>query len=219
MQRKTPIAIHLEDGAAQLLRADEQIIRHCIAPEEGLAVIRRGGLRVCPVVVALGDGKQTLDGEHLAFLRAGRLGERLPVRFIQEKQFGRLGNREDFDAPSLPEVAFGEIIIDICGAFVCCQIAADINDQPQLVQCVGGVGVGGEDVRHRCRADFSLGGLHDAGFQLVHAALAVRLNNDALFLANRFVEGFDERIETLRQCTVVVCPDRNADGLRCSVIR
>ena len=29
----------------------------------------------------------------------------------------------------------------------------------------------------------------------------------------------DERIETLQQCTVVVCPDRNADGLRCSVIR
>ena len=120
MQRKTPIAIYLEDGAAQFLRADEQIIRHCVAPEEGLAVIRRVGLRVCPVVVALGDGKQTFDGEHLVFLRAGCLGKRLPVRFIQEKQFGRLGNREDFDAPSLSEVAFGEIIIDICGAFVCC---------------------------------------------------------------------------------------------------
>ena len=45
MQRKTPSAIHLEDGTAQLLRADEQIIRHCVAPEEGLAVIRRVGLR------------------------------------------------------------------------------------------------------------------------------------------------------------------------------
>ena len=219
IQRKTPVAIHLEDGAAQFLRADEQIIRHCVAPEKRLAVIRRVGLRVCPVVVALGDGKQPLDGEQLAFLRAGCLGKGLPVRFIQEKQLGRLGNREDFDAPSLPEVALGEIIVDICGTFVRCQIAADINDQPQLVQRIGGVGVGGEDVRHRCRADFSLGGLHDAGFQFGHAALAVRLNNDALFLADRFVEGFDERVETIQQCTVVVCPDRNADGLRCNVIR
>ena len=69
MQRKTPIAIHLEDGAAQFLRADEQIIRHCVAPEEGLAAFNA-------FVTALrGEGLSCPTGEFGAHMRVSLVND------------------------------------------------------------------------------------------------------------------------------------------------
>ena len=51
--------LRVEDRAAELLGADEHVVRHRVAAEERASIVRDvGRLRVGPLVVAFGDGDE-----------------------------------------------------------------------------------------------------------------------------------------------------------------
>ena len=83
-----------------------------------------------------------------------------------------------------------------------------------LIERVGSVGVGGEDVGHRLGTDLALGRSEHVVLKIGHAAVAGALNRDALFLADGRVELVDERVERFELFTVVVRPDRDIDRVR-----
>ena len=107
----------VEDRAAELLGADEHVVRHRVAAEERASIVRDiGRLRVGPLVVVFGDGDEAFDRGQVVIGCACGGGERLPVRFIEKQQLRRLGDGEDLDAARAGEVAFAQIVLNKGGA-------------------------------------------------------------------------------------------------------
>ena len=109
--------LRVEDRAAELLGADEHVVRHRVAAEERASIVRDvGRLRVGPLVVAFGDGDEAFNRGQVVIGCACGGGEQLPVRFIEKQQLRRLGDGEDLDTARAGEVAFAQIVLNKGGA-------------------------------------------------------------------------------------------------------
>ena len=93
------------------------------------------------------------------------------------------------------------------------EIVAQIGDLVHLVERVGRVGIGGEDVGRGGRADLALCRGDDVGLKVVDAALAGAFHGDAVLLAGGGVELVDERTERFELLAVIIGPHRDGDRL------
>ena len=201
----------IENRGAELLCARENVVRHDVAAEKRLAVVGCGGLRVRPVIVFLRRGNRALDGRKVAVIRAGSGSEALPVGIVQKHQLGALGGREDLDAAAAVEVALGQVVLHVQLALLLVKVGRKVNEQTHLVDGVGGIGIGREDIRQSLRADLALGGVQHVGFEVVDAALTGRDDLDVPLLADSVVEVLDEPVERSKLVAVVVRPDGQLD--------
>ena len=93
------------------------------------------------------------------------------------------------------------------------EIVAQIGDLVHLVERVGRVGIGREDVGRWGRADLAPCRGDDVGLKVVDAALAGAFHGDAVLLAGGGVELVDERTERFELLAVIIGPHRDGDRL------
>ena len=203
-----PAVLDLKEGAAQLLCAEEHIIGQCIPAEQSFAL---AGLLLRPLVVFFGCGDEALHGGKILVGAAGGSGKELPVGVVEEEKLGGFGGRKDLDAAAAVKVTLGKIILDVGGAFFVGEEAAQVSQQPHLVDGVGGVGIGGENARQGRRAHLALGGFQHRVLQLGDAAQTGSFDEDAFFLPEGVVELLHQLIEGLQLVAVVIGPDREGD--------
>ena len=198
--------LHRKDGVAQLLCAHQHIVCHGITAEQCLAVIRRGGLGIGPVVVFFCGGRQPLHGGKVLVADAGGIGKSLPVGIIEEQQLGGFCHREDLDAVVLPEAPLREVALHELGLFLLGQVRGKVHHHAHLVQRIGGVGVGREDIGHGGSAHLALGRVHHAGFQVVDAALTLGGHLDALLGTDGLVELLHKAGKAFQLVAIVIGP-------------
>ena len=134
------------------------------------------------------------------------MGKLLPVGLVQEHQLGGFCHREDLHAAVAVKVAFVQVALHILGALVLGKVLAQVHQHAHLVQRIGGVSIGREDVGHGRSAHLALGRIHHVGLQVAHAALAGTFHPDALFAASGLVELVHQLVEAFQLVTIVIGP-------------
>ena len=198
--------LHLKDGVAQLLCAHQHIVGHGVAAEQGLAVVGGVGLSVGPCVVFACGLHQTFHGGKVIVGGAGGGSEGLPVGVVEEQQLGGLCHRENLHLTGAVEVALGHIAVHELCLFSVAQVGRKVYQHAHLVDGIGGVGVGRENVGHGGCAHLALGRVHDAGFQIIDAALTLGRHLNAFFSAHRLVEFIHQLGKAFQLVAVVVSP-------------
>ena len=210
-----PAVLHRKDLIAQLPGTHEQIVCHGIAAKQRPAVIGGLGLSVRPVVVHLRGLHQTFHRGKIFIRGTGGRGKGLPVRVVEEEQLGGFCHREDLHAAAAVKVALGAVTFNELRLLVRRQVLAQIHQKPHLINGIGRIGVGRKNVGQRGSPHLALGRIHHTGFQIIDAALALRLHPDVLFLAHRVVEGLHQLVEAFQLVAVVVGPDHDLGHLSC----
>ena len=86
------------------------------------------------------------------------------------------------------------------------KVLAQVHQHAHLVQRIGGVSIGREDVGHGRSTHLALGRIHHVGLQVAHAALAGTFHPDALFAAGGLVELVHQLVEAFQLVTIVIGP-------------
>ncbi len=198
--------LHLEQGVAQLPGPHQHVVGHGVAAEQSLAVVRLRRLGVGPVIIGTGSGHQPFHGGKVVVGGTGGLGKLLPVGLVQEHQLGGFCHREDLHAAVAVKVSFVQVALHILGALVLGKVLAQVHQHAHLVQRIGGVSIGREDVGHGRSTHLALGRIHHVGLQVAHAALAGTFHPDALFAAGGLVELVHQLVEAFQLVTIVIGP-------------